>query len=429
MTHITQTPPLRDPASRARRIAIQSRLNNPLITGLIALIAATAIVIARWLTWAHRQLTAFILIGQHWITDPSALPHDLVIQPNLGYDGQFFYRLALDPADLHNTAFGITVDTPYRFIRDGYPFLAWLLSAGQHGLVPVTLVVVNVLAIAAIGVIGGIFASDSGRHAAWGLLLAGYYGLVTTLSRDTSEAVASAFLLAGVLMLRPALKRARSDGTQRRRPVLGGLLLGYASLSRETAIIAPLAYAIIRLGGMALRRWRPGRDDLGWVLPGVIFSAWQVIVYAATGQWALLADSGANANKPFTAPMHAIFWNFTHLDSLGVNNVDEWAMEFVLFALVVIFAVFSLWSTRVPVHERLAFIIYIFEICLVAPTTWNSLTADMRSFIEVWLFGVLILFGTRRRPMTHPLAYRLPIIAIGLVPVLAVVIHARLIGT
>ena len=312
---------------------------------------------------------------------------------------------------------------------------------GSTVLVPVTLVAVNVLAIASIGVIGGIFASGSGRHAAWGLLLSGYYGLVTTLSRDTSEAVASAFLLAGLLMLRPALKRrppdqpaptdlpARSDGTQSRRPVAAGLLLGYASLSRETAIIAPIAYAIIRLGGMALRRWRPGRDDLGWVLPGVIFAAWQVIVYAATGQWALLADGGANANQPFTAPRHAIFWNFTHLDTIGVNNVDEWAMEFVLFALVVIFAVFSLWSTRVPVYERLAFIIYIFEICLVAPTTWNSLTADMRSFIEVWLLGVLILFGNRRHRALHPLAYRLPIIAIGLIPVLAVVIHARLIGT
>jgi hypothetical protein len=365
------------------------------------------------------------LIGRHWITDPAALPHGLVIQPNLGYDGQFYYRLALDPANLHNTAYGITVDTPYRFIRDGYPFLAWLLSGGQHSLVTVTLVVVNMLAIAAIGVIGGIFAKDSGRHAAWGLLLAGYYGLVTTLSRDTSEAVASAFLLAGLLMLRPA----RSDGTQRRRPVLAGLLLGYGSLSRETVIIAPVAYAIIRLGGMALRRWKPGRDDLGWVLPGVIFSGWQVIVYAATGQWALLSDSGANANTPFTAPAHAINWNFTHLDTLGVNNVDEWAMEFTLFALVVIFAVCSLWTTRVPVYERLAFIIYIFEICLVAPTTWNSLTADMRSFIEVWLLGVLILFGTKRRPLSHPLAYRLPIIAVGLIPVLVVVIHARLIGT
>lgn len=211
MTHITQTPPLRDPASRASRIAIWSRLNNPLVTGAISLVAAVVIVVARWVTFAHRHLSAFILIGQHWITDPAALPHGLVIQPNLGYDGQFFYRLALDPADLHNTAFGITVDTPYRFIRDGYPFLAWLLSAGQHSLVPVTLVAVNVLAIASIGVIGGIFASGSGRHAAWGLLLSGYYGLVTTLSRDTSEAVASAFLLAGLLMLRPALKRRPPD--------------------------------------------------------------------------------------------------------------------------------------------------------------------------------------------------------------------------
>jgi len=385
---------------------------------------AAGIVIGRWHTFARERLSAFILVGRSFVTQPAQLPHDLVLQPNLGYDGQFYYRLALDPANLHNTAFGITVDTPYRFIRDGYPFLAWLLTGGDHSLAPVTLVAVNVLAIGALGVIGGIFAKDSGRHVLWGLLLAGYYGLVTTLSRDTAEAVASAFLLAGLFALRPT-----SDKGHRRRPVLAGLLLGYGSLTRETVIIVPAAFALVRLSGMALRKYRPGRDDFGWVIPAAMFGGWQAIVYAATGQFALVADSGANANTPFAAPAHAIRWNFTHLDAHFVNNVDEWVLEFILFTFVVIAALASMRSTSVPVYERIAFVIYIFEICLVAPTTWNSLTADMRSFIEVWLLGILILFGNRLRSWTSPLAYRLPAIAVMLVPVLMVVIGRRMTGT
>lgn len=410
------------------RVAVLSRLNRPAANGLIAFVCAGAIVFGRWRTFARENISAFILIGRHFVTQPTQLPPGLKLQPDIGYDGQFYYRLALDPANLHNTAFGITVDTPYRFIRDGYPFLAWLLSAGQHHLVPETLVVVNVIAIAAIAVVGGIFARDSGRHALWGLLLAGFYGLVTTLSRDTAEAVASAFLLAGLLMLR-ARRSARPEAEPRSRPVLAGFLLGYGALSRETVIIAPVAYAIVRIVGITARKYRPGRADFGWIIAAVMFGGWQVIVYAATGQWALLADGGANAGAPFAAPLHAIRWNFTHLDTVTVNSVDEWALEFVLFAFVVIAAFASLRSTRAPVYERIAFIIYIFEICLVAPTTWNSLTADMRSFIEVWLLGILILFGNRRRPWTSPLAYRLPAIAIMLVPVLVVVIGHRMIGT
>ena len=68
-----------------------------------------------------------------------------------GYDGQFFYRLALNPLNFHHIAYGITMDRSYRYMRIGYPALTWLVSAGQHTLVPVMLVAVN---IAAIGVMG-----------------------------------------------------------------------------------------------------------------------------------------------------------------------------------------------------------------------------------------------------------------------------------
>jgi len=362
-----------------------------------------------------------MLLGQHWITDPSALPPGLVLRPDSGYDGQFFYRLALNPADLATTAYGISVDTPYRFIRDGYPFLAWLLSFGQHDLVPLSLVVVNVLAIAAMGLTGGMLAQGSGRHALWGLLLAGYFGLVTTLTRDTAEAVGAAFLLAGLVAL-------RSTPARPRRPVLAGLLLGYGALSRETAIIAPVAFLVVRLAGLPRRR-RLDRDDLAWAIPIVMFTAWQVIVYAATGSVALLADKVANAGTPLAAPAFAISWNSGHLGFHSISYTDEWALEFILLAFVVVCALASLRSTSAPVYERLAFVIYIVEICVITPSTWSSLTADMRSFIEVWLMGLLVLFGTKREPRVRLLACRLPVIAIVLVPILADVIFRRMTGT
>lgn len=402
--------------------AILSRLDHPRIAALVALVGATAIAVGRYFTFAHRQLSAFMLLGRHSITNPAALPPGLVVQPNYGYDGQFYYRLALNPADLAHTAYGITVDTPYRFIREGYPFLAWLLSFGQHGLVPLSLVVVNVLAIASMGLTGGVLARDTGRNALWGLLLPGYFGLVTTLTRDTTEAVAAAFLLAGLVAL-------RHTATRPRRPVLAGLLLGYGAISRETVIVVPAVCLLLRLAGLVrrppfglARRWRFERDDLSWAIPIAIFAAWQLVVYAATGSVALLADKGANAGLPLAPQATALSWNFGHLGFTSISFTDEWALEFILLAFVVICALASLRSTIAPLYERVSFIAYIVEICVVTPSTWSSLTADMRSFIEVWLMGLLILFATRRR-------LPLPTIAIVLVPILADVIFRRMTGT
>jgi len=36
---------------------------------------------------------------------------------------------------------------------------------------------------------------------------------------------------------------------------------------------------------------------------------------------------------------------------------------------------------------------------VVTPSTWSSLDADLRSFIEVYLLAVIILLGTPRRSL------------------------------
>jgi hypothetical protein len=398
-----------------------NQLNRPRTAAVLALLVAVAVAVARWRTWAHENITAFMLVGRHF-ADPSALPQGFALQPNQGYDGQFYYRLAVNPANMHTTAYGITVDTSYRFMRDGYPALTWLVSFGQQSLVPYMLVAVNIAAIAAIAYLGGIAARRNGRHALWGLLLAGFFGLITSLSRDTAEPLAAALLLAGLLALGP-------DGQGRRRPVLAGLLFAYGALTRETVIIAPAAFALVRLWAIIRRKDRAGREDLAWALPAVAFAGWQSVVYAATGQFALKADGGQNSTTPFAAPLHAIAWNFSHFSSSNINSVDVWVFEFILFTLVVLAALISLRSTTVPVYLRIAFVIYILEVCLIAPTTWNSRTADMRSFIEVWLLGALILFGSRRRQLTSPLGWRLAAVAAGLLPIAMLVVTRRLNGT
>jgi hypothetical protein len=274
--------------------------------------------------------------------------------------------------------------------------------------------VVNIAAIGAIGYLGGIFARDSGRHAAWGLLFTAYSGLLTSLSRDTAEPLAAACLLAGLLAVRG------------RRPVLAAFFLAYGALTRETVMVAVAAIAIMRVIGIARRTQRPGRDDLAWVVPGVAFVAWQVVVKAATGSIPLLADGGRNAGTPFIAPLQALKHNIGHLTPSPINQYDTWLLEIVILAFIALAALLCLRSTGAPVHERLALILFLIEICVVTPSTWGSLDADLRSFIEVYLMAVIILLGAPRRSLA---AWVLPTLVVIAVPALTVVTQRRLTGS
>jgi len=379
------------------------------VPGLIAVLGALAFTLARWQTWASGNIGRFILVGRHFAT-PSQLPPGIPVAPTYGYDGQFFYRLALNPYNLAHTAYGIRVDRPYRYMRIGYPWLTWLVSFGQHVLVPGMLVVVNIAAIGAIGYLGGMFARQGGRHALAGLLLPAYFGLLTSLSRDTAEPLAAVCLLGALLAVRA------------RRPVLAGLLLAFGALTRETVMVAVAALAIIRIIGVVRGRTRPGRDDLAWVLPTGAFAIWQVVVKLAIGSFPLDSDSDRNAGTPFIAPLKALENNLKHISAHPFDQYNVWLLELAILALFALAALVCLRSTTVPVHERLAFILYLVEICVVTPSTWNSLDADLRSFIEVYLLAVIILLGTPRRW----LRVWLPVLGVILVPALIVVTQRRL---
>jgi len=401
---------------RAASGRLRALAGRPVVPGLVALLIATGFVLARWALWSRRSFGRFILIGEYF-AHPAQLPAGMPLRAAYGYDGQFFYRLAINPFNFSHTAYGITVDQPYRFMRVGYPVLTWLFSAGQRGLVPVMLVVVNVVALGALGWLGGLVARQAGRHAAWGLLLPGYFGLITSLSRDTAEPVAAAFMVAGLLAVRS------------RRPALAAGLLAFAVLTRETAMVAVAALAVVRIAGLVRRRSRPGREDLAWLVPAAVFAAWQVLVHAVIGTFPLTADGSRNAGTPFVAAFDAIRSNLGQIDWSSYNGVARWLAELAVLLLFAVAALCSLRTTRAPAHERLALVLFLIEICVITPSTWSSRTADLRSFVEVYLMAVIILLSRPRRSRSEARSRRgawlLPAVTAGLLPVLASIILLR----
>jgi hypothetical protein len=162
------------------------------------------------------------------------------------------------------------------------------------------------------------------------------------------------------------------------------------------------------------------------VVPAAAFVAWEIVVKLAIGTIPLLADGGRNAGAPFIAPVQAFRHNLGHIHLHQFEQYDLWFLELAVLVAFAVAALVCLRSTSAPVHERLAFVLYLVEICVVTPSTWNSLDADMRSFIEVYLLAVIILLGT---PPRRRLAWQLSSMTALMTPALILIVQRRLTGS
>jgi len=401
---------------REREPSLLSRIDHPAIPGILAFLGWLAYVVARLEVWAHRQLSKFIVLGSGHFghTHRHGLPPGVLIADpgQAGYDGQFYYRLALNPFNWSKTAYGITMDQSYRYTRVGYPLVSWLGSFGQHDLVPASLIAVNLVCVAAMAVLGGMFARDSGRHALWGLLFAAYFGLAISVGRDTAEPLAEACMLAGLLAYR------------RNRWGLSALGFAFGAITRETILFAPAAIAIVRLYAMVRGRVRPGRPDLAWVVPAVAYGIVELAArFALKGEFPVLTDNSRNLSTPFAAMVDALRYDFAHIDSGHLGVVDISLLEYATLAVFILagFAVIAV--TRAPVHERIAFVFFVLELGLLSNQIWGSVFGDGRSLIEPFLFALILLLATPKRYLN---TYRLAAIAAVAVPALAVVIRRRI---
>ena len=401
----------KDRSLRPSTPSLWSRLNRPLVPGVIALLGWLGFVLARWQIWANGHITLFIMAGYIY-ANSAHLPRGVLQVPHAGYDGQFYYRLALDPANWNKTAFGITMDQSYRYTRLGYPVLAWLGSFGQHALVPVVLVVINLLGVAAMAVLGGMFARESGRHALWGLAFAAYFGLVISVGRDTAEPLAEACMLGGLLAYRRA------------RPVLAAVLFAYGAITRETILFAPAAIALTRLIAFARRRARPGWTDLSWVVPAVAYGVVELAVHVVVkGEFPLLANSNRNLAMPFTAMVDALRFDVAHIDTAHLGQIDIALLEYATLAVFIFAGLAVLFVTTAPVHERVAFVFFVLQLGLLSSQVWTSTFGDGRSLIEPYLLALILLLATPKRYLSWPY---LSMIAACAVPALLVVARRRI---
>jgi hypothetical protein len=154
--------------------------------------------------------------------------------PEIGYDGQFCYFIALDPK---NARFYID-DPAYRYTRILYPLVARFVALGQSALIPYTLILVNIMAIS-----GGtlLLAYWLRRHGVspWLALIYGLYsGLFIGYQRDLTEPLGYGLVILAICCF---------DVSRHHRALWAGLCFGLAALSREAAVIFAIPYIAAQL--------------------------------------------------------------------------------------------------------------------------------------------------------------------------------------
>ncbi len=360
-------------------------LNTRVLPVGLVVLAFYSLFVFNGLRTHHFNPATFVLPDANHV-DPSKAPRELTLVPGMsGYDGQFYYRLALTPFTSQREAMGIALDKPpaYRHQRILYPLIVHIVSLGKPHIAIWAMIGVNLAALFGVALLGARLAQSCNLSPWWGLAMAGYPGFVISLSRDLAEIVAAFFVLGGLLALR------------NKKGLLAGIAFALAVLTRETTVLIPASVAAVEgWRWLTTRRTESSVSLAAWWLPLCTFVAVQLILTLVWGTVPISGGGAVNVLVPFGGFVTAIQSNLQQLSFV----TKVWLFER-LFALL--FAVIVLWPEKHSpggeylAHERLAFVGYLLLASILEPIVWAEDRGFLRALTEFYLLGMLSLFTSR----------------------------------
>jgi len=313
----------------------------------------------------------FVVAGESF-TNRKTAPQVLSVQPDPGYDGQFYFRLALQPFSTEPEASGIRFDYPvYRQQRILYPLVAWLLSWGEPSLALWALILINLAAIGLLTAMASRTLLGVGLHPLWGLAVPLYAGFLLTFTRDLGEIVEVSLLFAAI------------ESLQRRRIIRSVVFLSLATLAKEPAILfcaGPLLLA-------ASHRFRTREDRLRllFLIPPLVHFSWKQWLFNA---WDIAPSLSL---EPFAVPFTAF------ADALSAAPIYSFQqIELILLVAFVGIALPALWKSRLNVEIRIAWCAFAAMACTLGGGFWMEDWAFLRALAEFSAVGILLTLSGAR---------------------------------
>jgi hypothetical protein len=358
--------------------------------------------------------SVFVVAGDRYVT-AAQTPAPIIVRPHSdGYDGQFYYRLALAPLSPRIQEHGVNLVHPaWRMQRILLPLAAYLLSGGQPQLVPASLVVVNLAGLFAIGWLAMGIARAKKFPLAVPLCIVAWPGLLIALTHDTTEILAAALLLAGV------------SAWLARRQALSAAMLALASLTRETAILvaagifATQLWRLVRPAG-ARRDWRGVGLAAASLVPFPLWRHFVVTLWQETPQAHGIAH---NAGWPLQGWAQAILASVLGEPVGFAPRPRDFTMRVTMLAGIgtitwfCIVTVGAAWRALQDHADAALAVGWLLVLALMSVLTANGPfidpTAYFRAFTECWVLG-WVLLGAAPVRLPRPAwmwAVALPVIA------------------
>jgi len=241
--------------TREHRAAISTA-----ILALALYAAFTMLLLGRF----HFDPSVLVVAGDEF-TNPATAPKNLhVAFHSSGYDGQFYYRLAIAPFSTRESVAGIHFDYPvYRAQRILFPMLSYLVSGGRASAVPWSMIIINLLAAGTIGSLAAFILEPRQASSAFtATVIALYPGFLLTMSRDLTEIVETSLVLGGIALILMTRNR------------LAVIVFALAVLAKELALIVPVAVFLHRA---TTRRLKVG--DALLLAPAFVFVGWKMYLF------------------------------------------------------------------------------------------------------------------------------------------------------
>ncbi|OGO47562.1 MAG: hypothetical protein A2Z30_06605 [Chloroflexi bacterium RBG_16_64_43] len=301
-----------------------------------------------------------------------------------GYDGQFNYHIAVDPAP-HSAV--LHLDRPaYRYQRILTPLLARAAALGNPAAIPWTLVGLNLAyQMTAVLVLGEMLRRRG--VSPWVALVFGLWvGVVAGVRLDLSEPLA----LLLVLLALWSEERLRGSRRARAAPWAAGALLALSLLAKETMLPFALGWAVLP----ALdRSWKLAAGRLFVLAPFVLLQAWLWLTFGAPG----LISGGAGSSSFEVLPLAGFL-------RISQNGVAAFAvMAALLLPGVISPALLAVWSSlralAAPAARSMAMLLLVNAVMvLVAPFSTFREPLGITRLASGMIVCILLFAADTHRP-------------------------------
>lgn len=300
------------------------------------------------------------------------------ISSEFGYDGQAYFVLSLSPFVKDPAPLGFRFDNQaLRQQRILYPLLVHLLAWGNSSRTAWAMIIVNILAIAAMVVFSAGIFQQMGRPPWLSLLIGFYPGLVVSVPRGLTEPLCLAWMFAALFLWQ-------------RRPLAAGILLAFAVLTRETALLVAAGFGCAWLYG-TIKKDASAPLARIWVLPLAVYLFWHGFLFFWIPDGALSSAASTIMGWPLAGLIHAFTKLTTHP---GPHEI------FFLFFILTSFAwqfVVAKTANITPGSLFSAWLLYGALLSFAGMDIWDNSPGLLRVAAEWHIIGLLLVAGSTFR--------------------------------